>query len=87
MRRIILLTLITGALFVGSAAPALAHRLTVDPASDGGAVVSQPVSNPWAFAHCNAAAPAMATANSGGVVTFTPATALTGCPVAPPPGH
>ncbi|MPZ73011.1 MAG: hypothetical protein GEU74_07235 [Nitriliruptorales bacterium] len=87
MRRIIMLTLLTGALALGSAAPAFAHRLTVDPPAAGvEAVVDQPVSTSWAFAHCNAAAPATATASSGGVVTFTPAQALTGCPVTPPPG-
>lgn len=88
MKRIIMLTLLTAMLALVLSAPAFAHRLTVDPDGDGlDPVVDQPVSRPWAFAHCNAAAPAAATANSDGIVTFTPARALTGCPVAPPPGH
>ena len=87
MKRIVLLVLLTTVLALALASPAFAHRLTVDPGGDGlDPVVNQPVSRAWAFAHCNAAAPASATANSGGVVTFTPAQALTGCPVSPPPG-
>ena len=88
MKRTMALTLLTAVLTLVLAGPAFAHRLTVDPNGDGlDPVVDQPVSRSWAFAHCVAAAPATATANSGGVVTFTPAQALQGCPVTPPPGQ
>lgn len=87
MKRVVMLTVLTVTLVLAGAAPASAHRLTVQPPADtAGVVVDQAVSTTWAHAHCEAAAPATATAASGGVVTFTPAQALTGCPVTPPPG-
>lgn len=68
----LLLAGILGLGLVGSAAPAAAHGLTVEPPT-GETTVDQAVSTAWAQAHCNAQAPAMATGNSGGVVTFSPA--------------
>ena len=67
------------------AAPAAAHGIIVNPPGQDGPTVTGPVSRPWAQAHCHSAAPEQATANSGGVVTFTPSRALP-CPPVPNPG-
>ena len=74
---IVLLALSTGSL--------LAHSQTVTPPGRGEAVVTGPISNPWAQAHCNAASPAIVADASNGVVRFTPAGALP-CPAVPNPG-
>src|SRR5690606_34211229 len=42
---------------VGALPNALAHRQVVTPPSKSEPVVDKPISNPWAQAHCNAAAP------------------------------
>jgi len=68
-----------------SAGGLLAHSQTVTPPGRGEAVVSGPISNPWAQAHCNAASPAIVTDASNGVVRFMPAAALP-CPAVPNPG-
>ena len=63
----------------------LAHSQVVTPAGQGEAVVSGPISNPWAQAHCNAASPAIIADRSNGVVQFLPAAALP-CPLVANPG-
>lgn len=67
------------------AAPAMAHSQTVQPPSKESPVVSGPISNAWAQAHCNAQSPAIAANASGGVVTFSPQGPLP-CPAVPNPG-
>lgn len=71
----ILAIVATLAVAVGGAA---AHSMTVDP-KGGDAGFTQPVSKPWAQAHCNAESPAVVYDASGGVVGFNPPTALP-CP-------
>lgn len=66
-------------------APVAAHSQTVQPPSQDAPVVSGPISNPWAQAHCNAASPAIVADRSNGVVSFLPAAALP-CPAIPNPG-
>jgi hypothetical protein len=68
-----------------SASALLAHSQVVTPASGDEAVVSGPISNPWAQAHCNAASPAIIADRSNGVVQFLPAAALP-CPAVANPG-
>lgn len=68
-----------------SAGSLLAHSQTVTPPGIGDPVVTGPISNPWAQAHCNSAAPAIVADRSGGVVQFMPAAALP-CPAVPNPG-
>jgi hypothetical protein len=63
----------------------LAHAQIVSPPGQDGAVVSGPISNAWAQAHCNAASPAIIADRSGGVVQFLPAATLP-CPAVPNPG-
>ena len=67
------------------AGPAAAHSQTVLPPPMDAPVVSGPISNPWAQAHCNAASPALVADRSNGVVSFRPAAALP-CPDVPNPG-
>jgi hypothetical protein len=67
------------------AAPAAAHGKDVHPPGAGDGHEFMAVSKAWAQAHCQAAAPEQATANSGGVVRFSPAEALP-CPATPNPG-
>jgi len=69
---------------VFSAATAAAHSQTVTPNGNGEGF-TKPISNPWAQAHCNAAAPALVAGRSSGVVQFSPAAALP-CPAVPNPG-
>jgi hypothetical protein len=70
MRRTLLAVATTVTLAV-SAGPAHAHGQTVEPPGQDGPVVSGPISNPWAQAHCHSAAPAVHADHA--VVTFTPA--------------
>jgi hypothetical protein len=59
-------------LVVGTVA---AHSQTVDPnGGDGGFV--KPIARPWIQGHCRAAAPAVVSDASDGVVAFNPPTAL-----------
>jgi hypothetical protein len=85
MRKLIVASLIVALLLATTAVAASAHRLTVEPPGQQEAVFDDAVSTGWAQAHCNAEAPEQATANSGGVVTFTPAEALP-CPDGPGDG-
>lgn len=71
-----------GTLMVG---PVAAHSQTVRPPSHDEPVVSGPISNPWAQAHCHATSPTLVADRSNGVVSFTPATVLA-CPAVPNPG-
>ena len=68
---------------VGALPNALAHRQVVTPPSKSEPVVDKPISNPWAQAHCNAAAPEVLGRES--VVGFAPYAALP-CPPTPNPG-
>jgi hypothetical protein len=68
-----------------TAAPALAHAQKVHPPNQDNPVVSGPISQAWAQAHCNAQAPAVTGQASGGVVIFTPQEALP-CPATSNPG-
>ena len=72
-------------LLAGAASSASAHSQTVQPPSKDAPVVSGPISNPWAQAHCHAQSPAVVADASNGVVRFTPAGALP-CPLVPNPG-
>jgi hypothetical protein len=65
----------------------LAHSQTVTPPGVGDPVVTGPISNAWAQAHCNAAAPTIIADRSDGVVQFLPAAALPCPPVANPGGQ
>jgi hypothetical protein len=78
-------TLLAGlALAVPSAA--LAHTQTVTPpGQDAPVIQSDPISKPYAQAHCHAQSPAIVSEASGGVVAFSPAGALP-CPPVPNPG-
>ncbi len=79
MRKIIITSLITGLLLSMSVASASAHRLSVEPPGQDEPTLDQVVvSTDWAQAHCQAAAPAQATASSD-VITFHPAEALDDC--------
>lgn len=68
-----------------SASGLFAHSQIVTPPSKEQPVVSGPISNAWAQAHCNAASPAIIAERSKGVVRFLPAGALP-CPAVPNPG-
>ena len=65
--------------------PAAAHRQIVTPPAKDEPVVNKPISNPWAQAHCNAAAPEVLGTDS--VVGFAPYAALPCPPVANPGGE
>ena len=69
----------------GTGAPALAHSQTVQPPGTD-PVVSGPISQAWARAHCSSEAPAVVSSASGGVVSFLPVAALCS-PVANPGGQ
>jgi hypothetical protein len=85
VRRLSLATALAALIIALTSGVAAAHGLDVNPPGQTEAVVSGPVSQAWAQAHCQAAAPEKATAASGGVVVFTPAEALP-CPPEPNPG-
>ena len=86
IRRLTGIWIATLALLALTAAPAVAHSQTVQPPSKESPVVSGPISNAWAQAHCNAQSPAVVADASGGVVTFSPQGALP-CPAVPNPGR
>lgn len=69
---------------IGSAA---AHSQTVQPPAKDAPTVQGPISQPFAQAHCNAQAPAVTGTASGGVVIFSPQSALPCPPVANPGGQ
>ena len=71
-------------LLVLGATSVAAHSQTVNPYGNGDGF-TKPISNPWAQAHCNSAAPATVFEASGGVVRFSPAAALP-CPANPNQG-
>lgn len=84
-RRALGTTVASLALLLGSAGVAAGHGQTVQPPPHDEPVVSGPISNAWAQAHCNAASPGLVAEASKGVMTFTPAGALP-CPAVPNPG-
>lgn len=57
---------------------AAAHTQTVSPGGEGDGF-TKPISNPWAMAHCQAAAPLLVAAASGGVVQFAPSRSFDNC--------
>jgi hypothetical protein len=61
-----------------SAGAAAAHSQTVNPNGNGDGF-TKPISNPWAMAHCQAAAPLHVAQTSNGVVGFNPAVSFTNC--------
>jgi hypothetical protein len=63
---------------------ASAHALIVTPPGQDEPVVSQPVSQAFAQAHCHAQSPAVLS-DSPGAAQFVPGTALP-CPAVPNPG-
>lgn len=73
----------TIAFMLGAPPQASAHRQTVTPPPSDEPVVDKPISNSWAQAHCNAAAPEVLGTDS--VVGFAPFAALP-CPAVPNPG-
>ena len=85
LRRVGLAASATLMLLAVAAAPVAAHSQTVQPPSKDAPVVTGPISNPWAQAHCNAASPSIVADRSNGVVSFLPAAALP-CPAVPNPG-
>lgn len=70
---VILAVVATVTVAVGGAA---AHRMTVDPKGTDPVRTDEPISQPWAAAHCKAAAPGIVYDSSGGVVLFSPKTVL-----------
>jgi hypothetical protein len=85
VQRLIGIWITTLALLAITAAPALAHGQTVQPPSKESPVVSGPISNAFAQAHCNAQSPAVVADASGGVVIFSPQGPLP-CPEVANPG-
>lgn len=85
MKRLFLTSVIAVLLLSTSVMSASAHSLTIHPPWQDEPTVDQVVSTSWAQAHCNAEAPARASASSGTVVTFTPDEALP-CPGEPGEG-
>jgi hypothetical protein len=83
MRRFLFAALV-GVASLSMAAPAAAHTQTVTPPGQD-PVVSGPIARPWIQGHCQAQAPAVTDEASGGVVVFSPQTALD-CPATPNPG-
>jgi hypothetical protein len=65
-------------LALGTASVA-AHMQTVNPNGNADGFGPTPISNPWAMAHCQAAAPLHIAETSNGVVQFTPARAFDNC--------
>ena len=65
---------------------ASAHALIVTPPGQDGAVVNQPVSNPFAQAHCHAQSPSQLS-DSPAAAQFTPGAALPCPPVENPGGQ
>lgn len=87
LRRTIVATAGGSLLVLTAAGSALGHSQIVQPPSHDDPIVSGPISKAWAQAHCNAAAPAVVAERSGGVVRFTPGTALPCAAIANPGGQ
>ncbi len=84
LRRI--LPLVAGSLLaLGAAGSVAAHSQTVTPPGRGEPVVSGPISQAFAQAHCNAQSPSIVADRSGGVVQLIPAGPLP-CPEEANPG-
>ena len=80
MKRSLFLSIAAVALLAAMAAPVAAHSQTVTPpGQDAPVILNDPISNPWAMAHCVSAAPFVAAGASGGVVAFNPPIAFTNC--------
>jgi hypothetical protein len=76
------------ALLAAMAVPVAAHRQTVSPpGQDAPVILLDPISNAWAQAHCQSAAPGVVAAASNGVVIFTPQGALACDPILNPGGQ
>jgi len=56
-----------------------AHTQTVTPNGNGEGRTNEPVSRPWAMAHCQAASPLIIADRSGGVVQFNPPMEFDNC--------
>ena len=67
-------------LLAALAGPALAHSQVVQPPALDAPVISGPISNAWAQAHCHAQSPVIVADASNGVVEFRPGAALP-CPL------
>jgi hypothetical protein len=76
MKRLFLTSMIAVLLLSASVMTASAHSVTIQPPGQDEPAFSDVISTSWARAHCNAAAPGTATANSDGVVVFSPNQAL-----------
>lgn len=72
IKKIAALAALATALLVAAPGPAFAHSQTVVPPGFDSPVVSGPISQPWAEAHCRSAAPSVVARASGGVVSFSP---------------
>lgn len=80
MKRSLLSLVAALALLAAMAVPVTAHSQTVTPpGQDAPVILNDPISNPWAMAHCKAAAPFVAAASSDGVVAFNPPVSFTNC--------
>lgn len=62
-----------------TAAGAAAHTQSVNPNGNGDGFTGEPISRPWAMAHCTSAAPLVTAGASKGVVQFNPPTQFTTC--------
>jgi hypothetical protein len=85
LRRTIVATAGSSLLVLVAASSVLGHSQIVQPPSHDEPVVIGPISNAWAQAHCNSAAPAIVANASDGVVRFLPGAALP-CPAIANPG-
>ncbi len=85
LRRTIAATVGGSLLVLVAAGPVFGHSQIVQPPSHDEPVVVGPISNAWAQAHCNSAAPAIVANASDGVVRFLPGAALP-CPAITNPG-
>lgn len=83
MRRIVV-AVVASVSALSLAASAWAHGIIVTPPGQTGPVVSQPVSQPFAQAHCHAQSPAELS-DSPAAAMFVPGAALP-CPGVPNPG-
>jgi hypothetical protein len=82
-----LLPLVGGSLLaLAAAGPIAGHSQIVTPPGADAPVVSGPISQRFAQAHCNAQSPSIVADRSGGVVQFLPAGALP-CPAVTNPGE
>ena len=80
MKRSLVSLVAAVALLAAMAGPVAAHKQTVTPPGLGVPVIFEdPISNPWAMAHCTSAAPFVAASSSGGVVQFNPPNNFTDC--------